>query len=363
VLLQRRAGSQNGLELRIGGQRRLLDRSPSGFLDADVQHDSHGRLVVTWRRSFAGGGAAQAFAWTSSGGKQQVSDAANGVNAVTLSVAPSGRAGIAYRATESVFVARRAAGRGFQKAEMVASTGAGAVSPGIGVTSGGRIVAAWSDGRSGILARAASGGASFGPMQVVLLRAPQAGAALVPGSPKVVMTAGGRAVVSISSDELGNHQVLDSRVEVFDWPVGAAHPSGAATLSRDSAAGTADIVAQGTAAVIAWTQRSKGSPRALWVARWTTKGIQRPNLYDTRALGLAVLLTPAPNGALDLFYRASGPRWFTVRLSAAGRFTGTSSVTPAGESVSAIDVASAARRRAAAWTRRDGPARVEVARP
>ena len=33
VLLQRHAGTQNRLELRMGGRTRLLDRSPSGFLD------------------------------------------------------------------------------------------------------------------------------------------------------------------------------------------------------------------------------------------------------------------------------------------------------------------------------------------
>jgi hypothetical protein len=178
-----------------------------------------------------------------------------------------------------------------------------------------------------------------------------------------VLTTSGRAVVSVSSDELRNHRVVDSRIEAFDWPVGKAHPSGAATLSRGAAAGTADIVAQGTSASIAWTQRPKGSPRALWVARWTPKGLQRPNLYDTRALGLPVLLAPAPGGALDVFYRAAGAHWFTVRLSAAGRFSGTSVVTPPGESIAAIDVASAGTHLVAAWTGRGGGPHVQLARP
>ena len=170
-------------------------------------------------------------------------------------------------------------------------------------------------------------------------------------------------MICVSSDELLNHRVVDSRVEAFDWPVGDTHPSGAATLSRGAAAGSADIVAQGTSAAIAWTQRPKGSPRAFWVARWSKKGLERPNLYDTRALGLQALLAPAPSGTLDVFYRAAGAHWFTVRLSRAGRFSGTSAVTPPGDDVGAIDVASAGIRVVAAWTGRGGGPRVQVAKP
>jgi hypothetical protein len=113
--------------------------------------------------------------------------------------------------------------------------------------------------------------------------------------------------------------------------------------------------------VIAWTQRPKGAPRSLWAARWTAKGLQKPSIYDTHALAAPVLLTPARAGAVDAFYRAGGLRWFTVRLSAAGRYAGTTVVTPPGESVALIDVAAAGPHRAAAWS--TGSRRARLAHP
>lgn len=362
LLLQRRAGSTTRLELRLGPRTRLLDSGSRVYFEAALDHDSHGHMVVAWLRFNRTGGPTELFTWTSGGGKHQVAGDDNPAT-LALAVAPSGRAALAYWSPAGVHVARAAPAQPFSKPESVDATSRTAVRPGIAVASGGRIVVAWSDGRGGIFARAAGGAAPFGTMQGVQLRAPAPGAALLPDSPKVVMTASGRAVVCVSSDELRDHRVVDSRVEAFDWPVGEPHPSGAATLSRGAAAGTADIVSQGTAAAIAWTQRPKGSPRALWVARWTPKGLQRPNIYDTRQLGLAALLAPAANGALDIFYRAAGAHWFTVRLSSAGRFSGTVSVTPPGASIGAIDVAADGSHPAAAWTRPAGGARAQMAQP
>jgi hypothetical protein len=180
-----------------------------------------------------------------------------------------------------------------------------------------------------------------------------------------VLTNDGRAVVAVSSIELRSDRVsvADRRVEAFEWKSSAPHPSAAATLSRGAAAGGADVIARGKAAVIAWTQRPKGAPRALWATRWTGKGLQRPNVYDTRALGSPVLLTAAPRGAVDTFYRAAGNRWFTVRLSAAGLYRGTTTVTPPGEEIDEIDVASAGSHAAASWTLGGRIARVQLGRP
>jgi hypothetical protein len=362
VLLERRGASANRLELRLASRTRLLDRAPSGFLDADLQHDGHGRIVITWRRSLTGAGAVQAFAWTASRGRQQVSDSPNGVNAVSLSVAPSGRAAIAYRSTGSVFVSRRTAGSAFRKPEVVATAGAEPVAPAVGTTSNGRVVVAWTASRR-VMVRATSRAGAFGSPQAVLLRPPDAGATLVSGPPRLVVTSDGRAVVAVSSAELRGLSVIDRRVEAFDWPPAAQHPSGAATLSRGAAAGVADAVATGKAVAIGWTQGVAGSPRALWMTRWTSKGPQRPNVYDTRALDAPVLLTRAPRGAVDAFYRAGDRRWFTVRLSAAGLYRGTSVVTPPGKPVSTIEAAAAGRHVAAAWTLRDGATRVQIATP
>jgi hypothetical protein len=360
LLLQRRAGATNRLELRLGRTTRLLDSGAHVYFEAAVDHDSHGRMVIAWLRFDRTGGATALFTWTTRGGKHQIAGDDNPAT-LALAVAPSGRAALAYWSPGGVHVARAAPGAAFSKPENVDATSRLAVRPGIAVASGGRIVVAWSDGRGGIFARAAGGAAPFGTKQGIQLRAPAPGATLLPESPKVVMTASGRAVVCISSDELRDHQVVDSRVEAFDWPIRVPHPSGAATLSRGAAAGTADIVSQGTAAAIAWTQRPKGSPRALWVARWTSKGLERPNIYDTRQLGLTALLAPAVNGALDAFYRAAAGHWFTVRLSSAGHFTGTTAVTPPGASIDAIDVAGGGSHPAAAWTRPAGG--VQMARP
>jgi len=292
------------------------------------------------------------------------------VNYLSLSVAASGRAALAYRSPEGVFVARGASAHGFEAPTTVASAGTFSAQPGVAVSSSGRVVVAWSDGKR-IVVRAASGPGPFSSPQPVALRPPAGGNTLVPGGPDGVMTTAGRAVVAVSSFELRASSptpvqkpvVADQRVEAFDWARGAARPSAAATLSRGAAAGTADVVAQGASALIAWTQQPPGGPRALWVARWAPTGLQRPNVYDTHSLGLPVLLTPAPRGAVDAYYQAGGKRWFTVRLSAAGLFTGTSSVTPPGPQIPLIDLAAEGSRSIAGWTLGTRNARVQIARP
>jgi hypothetical protein len=363
VLLQRGGGASSRLELRVGGRTRLLDTGAHPFGSTEVQHDSRGRMVVAWRRVI--GGTTQVFVWTAKGGRQQVSAVRKGVSHVSLSVAASGRAALVFWSPEGIFVARGAAGHGFSAATAVAPAGTFDAPPGVGVASGGRLVVAWSDGRR-ILARAANGPGPLGSVQAVALRAPSAGSTLVAGAPKVVMTTGSRAVVAVSSSELRGGppaSIADRRVEAFEWPLAAAHPSAAATFSRGAAAGDADLIAQGTSALIAWTERPQGAARALWVIRWTPKGLQRPNLYDTRALRLPVLLTVAPKGAVDVFYVAGGQRWFTVRLASTGLYGGTATVTPPGEKVPLIDVAAEGSRAIAGWTAGKRSVRVQVARP
>jgi hypothetical protein len=365
VLLQRGAGGSNRLELRAGGRTRLLDTSSHAFLGTAIRHDAHGRFVVAWRRVLEG--TTQAFAWTPRGGRQQVSGVRKSVQHVSLSVAASGRGALAYWSPDGVFVARAAPGRGFDTPATVAPSGTFAAQPGIGVSSGGRVIVAWSDGKR-ILGRVANGQGPFGPPQPVALRPPAAGNTLLPGVPRVVITSRGRAVVAVSSYELRGSApatpvVADQRVEAFDWPRTAIRPSAAATLSRGAAAGSADIAAQGASAVIAWTQRPPGAPRALWATRWTSKGLQRPNLYDTHDLGLPVQLTLAPRGGIDAFYQAGPQRWFTVRLNATGLYSGTASVTPAGQQVALIGVASEGAHSVAGWTVGKRGARAQLAHP
>src|SRR4051794_37558508 len=338
VLLQRRSKGRNRLELRVGATVRTLDIAAGNFDSPHIAHDSHSGLVVAWRR-LLDPGAAQAFAWTSKGGRQQVSAVQKSVRDVSLAVAGNGRAVLGFVSNDGLFVSRRSPGSGFAPQESLAQTGSFASGPGVAVTRRGRIVAAWLRG-AGVVARAASGAAPFGAAQTVALRPAAAGATLVGGPPKVVITSQGRAVVVVSSYELRRTAVaplfVDQRVEAFDWPASAARPSAAATLSRSASAGVADVVTQGGSAVIAWTQRAPSSPRELWATTWTAKGVQRPRVYDTHALGAPVLLAPGRHGAVNVFYRAGGPRWFTVRLTAAGLYVGTSNVTPPGEAVALI---------------------------
>jgi hypothetical protein len=360
VLLQRGEGNSNRLELRVGGRVRVLDRGAGGgFGNADIQHDARGRLVVTWGRVLQ---APRAFVWTEAAGRTEISGSSA---AVSLAVAANGRAAIAYSSPGGAFVVRRSSGGRFGSAEPVAAAGSQPGRPGIDVTSRGRVVVAWSVDRR-VLARSANGPAAFGPAEIVQLRAPAAGTTLVAGDPEVALTSDDRAVVAVSSNEVRTDtvDVVDRRIEAFEWKRTAQHPSAAATLSRGAKAGAADLVASGQAAVIAWTQRPKGAPRSLWAARWTRKGLQRPNVYDTRALGSPVLLTAAPRGGIDAFYRAGGRRWFTVRLAATGLYRGTSTVTPPGAEVEQIDVAAAGGNTAAAWTiGRRSRSLVQVARP
>jgi hypothetical protein len=369
VLLQRRSSGRNRLELRVGGSVRTLDLSSGSFDSTHLGHDSNGRLVVAWRR-LLNPGVAQAFAWTSRGGRQQVSAVQKSVTDVTLAVAGNGRAVLGFVAADGVFVSRRSPGSGFAPAESLADAGTFASGPGVAVTRRGRIVAAWLRG-AGVVARSASGAAPFGAAQAVALRPAAAGATLVGGPPRVVITSQSRAVVVVSSYELRRTAVtplfVDQRVEAFDWPASAAHPSASATLSRSASAGVADVVAQGSSAVIAWTQKAQSSPRELWATTWTAKGVQRPQIYNTRALAAPVVLTAAAGSAVNVFYRAGGPRWFNVRLSAAGRYSGTANVTPAGEGVALIYAAASGNHVAASWHAQLGPTagsrRVQVARP
>ena len=352
VLVERAIGRARHLELRSGGRTRLLDSAARGFTSADLQHDSGGRLVVIWTR-FTG----QLFAWTAAAGREQIATAGADPS---LTVAPGGRAAIAY-AQGGAFVVRGSLRSGFGKSESVGASTATAV-PAVGVNASGRIVIAWVQSDGLIALRSAAGRARFGPAQLVPLRERDAGTVVLGQLPKVAITGDGRAIIVVYSVLGRGPTVVDARVEAFDWAARAARPSAAATLSRGAAAGDADVVATGASAVIAWTQRAPGAPRALWATRWTAKGPQRPNVYDTRALGSATLLAPASKGGANVFYRASGERWFTVHLSAAGLYSGTSVVTPSGEQVGTIDVAAAGRRLAASWTA-GPPARVEVARP
>jgi hypothetical protein len=312
----------------------------------------------------------QAFVWTAGSGRQQVSAVQKSVTDLSLAVAGNGRAALGFVSEDGVFVARRSPGSGFAPPEQVAAPGSFASGPGLAITRRGHIVAAWLRG-TGVVVRAAEGAAPFGAVEAVALRPPAAGNTLVGGPPKIVITSEGRAVVVVSSYELRRTAVAplfaDQRVEAFDWSAKAAHPSAAATLSRSASAGVADVVARGPSAVIAWTQRSPASPRELWTATWTAKGVHRPNIYDTHALGSPVALAPGANGAVNVFYRAGGPRWFTVRLNAAGLYVGTSAVTPPGQSVPLIYAAATGRHAAAGWSaqlgRGPGSWRVEVARP
>jgi hypothetical protein len=259
-----------------------------------------------------------------------------------------------------MFVARGTLAEGFKDPESIDRSAGYPVPPGIAVTGKGRIVVAWIAGQNQLLLRRADPGASFGPAQVAQLRPREAGNTILRDNPRVVTTSDGRAVVVVQTIEGRAQTILDSRIEALEWRVAAARPSAAATLSRGAAAGAPAIVEQGATAVIGWTQRPKGAPRSLWTARWTAKGLQKPNIYDTHALASPVLLTAARNGAVDAFYRAGGPRWFTVRLSAAGRYTGTTVVTPPGERVALIDGAAARAHVAAVWSR---GSRVRLARP
>ncbi len=358
MALERVRRPRSLLQLRIGPSLRTLDTT--GALDLELGHDAQGRIVVAWLRRLEGG-SIQAFGWTPSGGRQQISSGTADVRSVSLGVSRTGRAALAYSSSQGIFVARRAPGSGFSPHERVAAGG----SPDVAVSNRGRVVVAWAEGAS-VVARAANGAAPFGTPYAVPLRASGAGNVIALETPKVVMTRNGRAVAVVSSGEArgsAGGAVVDRRVEAFEWKASAPRPSGAATLSRQAQAGAADVVAHGDAAVIAWTQRPKGSPRALWTTRWTKGGIQRPNVYDTRDLGLPVLLTSAPHGAVDAFYRAGGPRWFTVRLNAAGIYRGTSTVTPPGEQVVSIDVAAQGAHTAAVWTIGKRSTRVQIARP
>jgi hypothetical protein len=176
-----------------------------------------------------------------------------------------------------------------------------------------------------------------------------------------VTTNDGRAVVVVSSLASRDDKTRDSRLDALDWPADAAHPSTPASLSRAAGAGEADVVARGRSAVIAWTQRPKGTRRSLWAARWGPSGVQRPHVFDTHALGLPVRLTAGPKGAVRAFYRVERARWFTVPLSAAGLYGEIAAVTPAAEQVGTLDVAGTGSHVAATWTR--GGRQVQLARP
>ena len=99
--------------------------------------------------------------------------------------------------------------------------------------------------------------------------------------------------------------------------------------------------------------------------RWIPCGVQRADHRErgARRLGSPVFLAPAPQGAVDAFYRTNTAQWFSVRLRADGLYRNTSVVTPPGQRVGTISVAAAGAHEAAAWTVRRPRAHVQVARP
>jgi hypothetical protein len=353
VVLERSVGRSTRLELRIAGRSRPLDSHSRTFSAVQIAHDSRGRLVVTWSR-YTG----ELFAWTAATRTRQIASAAADAS---LAVTPDGRAVLAYSTRGGPFVARGFVRSGFGRSESIGTTTSNAT-PAIAISAAGRIVVAWNAGDGVIALRSAAGGAPFGSTRAVRLRARDPGTVVTGQVPRIAMTSDGRAIVVVYSVLARGARIADARVEAFAWTVRAARPTSAATLSRGAMAGEPDVVASGKSARIAWTQQTRRTPRALWATRWTGKGPQRPNVYDTRALGGPVLLTVGRRDAVNAFYRAGGQRWFTVRLTAAGLYRGTSVVTPPGEEIAAIDVAAAGGRVAAAWTSGRG-ARVQLGRP
>src|SRR4029450_3223797 len=158
--------------------------------------------------------------------------------------------------------------------------------PGVAVQGKGRPVIAWVDSQGRLMLRRADPGAPFGTSQLAQLRPAGQGTNVFRDGPAVVATGDGRAVVAIRTVEYRAGAVVDSRVEALDWRLAAARPYAAAAPCR--------------------------RPPARPATPYATPPPPPPPPP-----------TPARNGAVDAFYRAGGLRWFTVRLSAAGRYTGT----------------------------------------
>ena len=339
------------------------------FDSTHIGHDSHGRLLIAWRRLLVPG-AAQAFAWTSKSGRQQVSAVQKSVTDVSLAIAGNGRAALGFVSNDGLFVARRSPGSAFAAPESLAQPGTFASGPGVAVTRRGRVVAAWLRG-TGVVARAAEGAAPFGPAQTVALRpagrghdagrGPAEGRHHEPGA-----GGGGRLLLRAPPDRGraavrgpargGVRLARARRAPVGGGDALAKRLRGRGGRGRTGSLGRDRVDATGAV----------GAPGALG-DDVDDEGRPATPVYNTHALAAPVVLTPGPGAAVNVFYRAGGPRWFTVRLTAAGLYAGTSNVTPAGQAVALIYAASTGNRAAAAWHAQLGSSagsrRVQVARP
>jgi hypothetical protein len=374
IVLQRRAGGRNRLELHDGRRSRALDVSRHAFIDADVGHDRRGRLVVAWRRIARTGGAIQLFVWTTGARTRQLSSLPTSANSVSLDVAPNGRAIVAASSQGQVLAWRRAPGRRFGPPRQLTPERSATSDPAASIAGGGRAVVAWGEGEA-VAASSAEGNGPFGTPQVVRLRSAREGHSLVPAAPKIVLTSERRAVVAVSAAELRaasgpytEPAIVATHVEAFDWAPGAGTPSAARTLSRGELAGAPDLIARGGSALVAWTERADGAaPRALRAAFWAARGPDRNHTYETRELGGPVVLAPAAAGGAQVFYRVTRGHWFTVHLAGSGLFSRTSVVTPPGRAVTVLEADGASRRAVAAWTgktgRGDSSNRIHLARP
>jgi hypothetical protein len=372
VLLERRSGRLNRLELRIGGGRMVtIDSSRHTFLDTAVEHYGKDRLLVAWRRLTDDSGKVQAFWWASGSGRNQAGPASASISHLELDAASDGSAILALKTTHEIFAVRRNAGGSFGAPQLVSEVAGSAGYPNAAVASGGRTVVAWGESDT-VVARVADRGRGFGPAATVHLRPPSGGHTLVTGFPRVATTADRRAVVVVTSAELssvpqpeGTPVLTGIRVEAFDWPARAASPSAARLLSG-AQPGTAEVLSGRDKAVIAWTEL-ESEARILRTVSWTGSEPGQARTYRTRNLGIPVVFAAAPHGATDVLYRVGGGHWFTVHLGASGRFSGTTAVTPPGESVTVLAAAAARGHSAAGWTVKTGRSnaswRVQIARP
>ena len=373
TLLKRHAGRSSRLELWVGTRRTLVARSASGhFFEAHLAADARGRFVVAYTVVPEGGGARQAFAWTTAGGLQRLTSGTHSVTTTDVAVAPSGRAVVtaALASAQTVAVARGTTAAGFGATIADVSGGQGDFPADVGIADDGTVTVAWQawQRHAVALARTAWGAAFGAPVTVA-----------VPDMDEIALavTAGGRAVVAVKQTDKLLSGAFTRDVETFTWEPGAAAP-GAPTVVSQGQAGAPVALAVGERAFVLWRQArtTRTAPSTLGVAVFdgatATAPAGTPRVRLTApgrggAGGLLGRLAVAPSGTGVRPYFTVGGSTHTTHVDTTGRVSGTSVALGPADGGSLLAAAEAGGRPVVVWTRQmfggNAGYRVRIARP
>jgi hypothetical protein len=364
TLLERRGGFGSRLELWIGRRHTLIAASQRGHaFGPRLAHDRRGRVVVAFTVVPDSGGARRAYVWTAAHGVQTLWAGPRSAGAVSLAVAPDGRAAAGVSGIAPATIARGTTASGFGAPEQLPAGAPARYPSDVGIADDGTVTAAGRDDGGVAFTRAAWGRPFSAPVVVPVANADESSFAV---------TAGGRAVFAVKQTVPVRGGAGSMRtVSTIAWDAGAAAPGPPQVVSRGQA-GSPAVLAVGDTAFAVWRQAAttRSEPATLAVATIPDGGAAHVRFTIPGLGGAGGPLGPitlAPSGSGVRPYFAVGGSIHTTHVDARGRVSGTSVALGPAEGRPMIAAAEAGGRPVVVFTRQlfDGNAgyRVRIARP